>query len=273
MIVQSFWIGSLSIIEIMCINSFLLNQYEFHLYTYDPDLLDRFNDPLMVKHLRDNGLKLLPADEILPKSELFQYVNGSYSAFSNLFRLKLLYMQGHTWVDLDVVCIRKYNLDRTEYLFISECNRDYIGNVIGCSILKVPKGSPILLEGINRIYALKPDVLSGKITWGLGPKIISELIQKFRLQLYLKPWWFGNAYCCHHFEVLINQNYRPPINNLNPELVIYSNHLSVLPEDTYFIHLFNEYFRRLGIDKNTLMTKFQSNSLVDQLLIRYYHRD
>ena len=263
--VQSLWIipkykklsNTISQIEKMCILSFLKNNYEFHLYVYDLDINTGISHP---------NLKVLDARDILPESEIFQYKNGSYSAFSNLFRFKLLYMKGHIWVDMDVVCMKYYNFNtNTKYLLPGECDINYNQNKIGCSILKFPANDPILLDAINYVNLLKSDVLSGKIEWGIGPLTINYITTKYKLNSYVKYWWFCNAYCCHHFKILYDSTYNPISSQMNQKQFCIRDIYSV-PEDMYFIHLYNEYFKRHNIDKNSL---FDSDSLIGQLLTRY----
>ena len=75
-IIQSLWIGpSLSKLEQVCLKSFIDNDMEFHLYTYED--VDNVPDGVIIKD----------GNTILDKSEIFRYNNGSVSAFSNLFRL------------------------------------------------------------------------------------------------------------------------------------------------------------------------------------------
>ena len=74
-IIQSLWIGkSLSKLEILSMVSFIQNGHTYHLYTYEP--VDNVPEGVIIKD----------GNEILDKSEIFYYSNGSPSAFSNLFR-------------------------------------------------------------------------------------------------------------------------------------------------------------------------------------------
>ena len=98
--IQSLWIGSaLSKLEQLCLKSFIDNDMEFHLYTYDK--IDNIPEGVIIK----NG------NEILDKSEIFRYNNGSVSAFSNLFRFTLLDKKGGFWVDTDVICVRPFSFE------------------------------------------------------------------------------------------------------------------------------------------------------------------
>ena len=94
--IQSLWIGNtLSNVEKLCINSYIKNGHEFDLYTYDE--IDNIPENCNVKD----------AKEILPEEEIFSYNvglgKGSYSAFSNYFRYKLLEIKGNWWTDTDIV--------------------------------------------------------------------------------------------------------------------------------------------------------------------------
>ncbi|UXE67962.1 MAG: hypothetical protein KA713_05050 [Chryseotalea sp. WA131a] len=102
--IQSLWIGdSLSPIEILSINSFIKNQYQFDLYCYDPIS----NVPA--------GVNLKDANEIIPREEVF-IAHNSYAIFADYFRSLLLYHNGGTWVDTDVVCLRRFDFDENEVI-------------------------------------------------------------------------------------------------------------------------------------------------------------
>ena len=82
-VIQGLWIGgALSKMEQLSIQSFLDNGHEYHLYTYGT--VENIPKGAIIK----NG------EDILVKEHIFTYKNGSYSAFSNLFRFVLLYKKG-----------------------------------------------------------------------------------------------------------------------------------------------------------------------------------
>lgn len=254
-IVQSLWIGeNLSIMEILSINSFLKNNYEYHLYTYG----DIQNIP--------TGVIIKDANDILDKSEVYTYKNKSYSAISNHFRFALLYEKGGMWCDTDVICTKSYNEAKEEldqkYIIISESNKKYNEEKIGCSILKFPKNDPILLDAIEECESKKQSILDGTFTWGLGPTTTKYLVEKYKLQQYVKPWSFANSCSCHHVMTIIDPNYKSSSNSENG----YYNDINKLPKKNCFIHLFNEFWRKNDIDKNK---KYNINSLYEQLKIKY----
>jgi mannosyltransferase OCH1-like enzyme len=108
-IIQSLWIGQrLSFMERLSIASFLANGHDYHLYAYE----DLENAPA--------GIVVKTADEIIPRSLIFQYKNyPSYAGFSNFFRYKLLLSNGGWWADTDVICLKHFGFEEP-YVFASE---------------------------------------------------------------------------------------------------------------------------------------------------------
>ena len=105
---------------IIGVSSFIKNGHEYHLYTYS----DIKNVP--------EGTIIKDGNEILPEDSIFTYKygegRGSVSAFSNVFRYKLLFDKGGYWVDTDVVCLNKWNFENHDYVFASEEDSDKINN-------------------------------------------------------------------------------------------------------------------------------------------------
>ena len=229
-IIQSLWIGSeLSKLEQLCFKSFIDNDHTFHLYTYGE-----------VKNV-PKGVIIKDANEILNENEIFKYKNGSVSAFSNLFRLTMLYKKGGYWVDSDVICVRPFKFDE-EIIIASEPNDKYNQNTITSCFIKMPQNSEVALEGINIQREHKKLILSGQMQWSSGPRTIKELVQKFNLNKYVKTW---KTICsCHwgHSKSLLDPNYTP-----NPRVI---NRMDKIPDEMVCIHLWNENWRRAGIDKN-----------------------
>ena len=98
--IQSFWLGlELPRCQQLCLKSFIDHGHSYDHYTYE----DSIKVPLGI-HLKD-------ASKILPKSEIFQYEKraevekGSLAAFSNMFRYRLLMLNGGWWVDTDVLSL------------------------------------------------------------------------------------------------------------------------------------------------------------------------
>ena len=126
-IIQSLWIGEpLSKLEQLSIKSFIDNGHEYHLYVYD----NIGNIP--------NGTIVKNANEILNKSEIFYYKNGSVSAFSNLFRFTLLYKKGGYWVDTDLICTKPFLFEQ-DFVISCEPDQTYQNIFINAGLLKLKK--------------------------------------------------------------------------------------------------------------------------------------
>ena len=100
-VVQSIWLGPLSVMERLVIASFGANGHEFHLYTYDQ--LDDL----------PGGAVLKDAREVLPAKWVLRDSRGSFAGFSDVFRYKLLLEKGGWWVDMDTVCLQPWRFDGT----------------------------------------------------------------------------------------------------------------------------------------------------------------
>ena len=218
--IQSLWIGKrLSNLEVLSISSYIQNDHEYHLYTYD----DIENIP--------PGTIVKDGNEILPSSMIFSYKTGegrgSFSAFSNFFRYKLLLDKGGWWTDTDMVCLRPLG-DQGEYVFATENYKG--GSVVTSGLIKAPKASDALKFAWETCQSKDPN----KIVWGeIGPRLVAELVQKFELQDHVKPY--------HYFCPLGFEQWLRVLNpNVNTEF----------PDDVYAIHFWNEMWRRNNLDKN-----------------------
>ena len=136
-VVQGLWIGDrLSALERLCILSFCAHGHEFHLYHYD----ELQNVP------RIDGLRLIDAREILPRSAMFEQRNRSIVYFSDQFRYELLRQRGGWWVDMDTVCVRPFDI-AAEVAIPSTPNP----TSVLISPLKFPRGH-FLTEAIVNTY-------------------------------------------------------------------------------------------------------------------------
>ena len=245
-IIQSLWIGPLlSNLEIMSMKSFIQNKHTYHLYTYD--VVDNIPDGVIIKD----------GNDILDKSEIFTYTNGSHSAFSNLFRYMLLYKKGGYWVDTDIVCNKPFTFDK-DYLFITEPDVNYTVNILTPSVLKAPKDNEYYRFAIECCYKCKEAVLQGRMKWGMGPFTVKLLVEKYRLHQYMVRWDTFMTCFCFHFPSMVNPNYKP-----HPLII---SKPSEIPENMIGVHFWNECFRRNKLDKNAT---FDKNSLYEFFKKKY----
>jgi hypothetical protein len=134
--IQGLWVGGrLTAMERLSLRSFLAHGHPYHLYSYDavPNL--------------PAGAELRPAAEVLPASAVFRYssaAGGSFAAFSNLFRYRLLHQRGGWWADTDVVCLRPFDFT-AERVFASERRREG-GEVCASCVLRAPAGDDVCAD-------------------------------------------------------------------------------------------------------------------------------
>jgi len=168
-IVQSLWIGRrLSTMERLSIISYLQQGHPFHLYVYEP-----------VANIPD-GVIVHSGQEILPSEEIFCYQygygKGSFAAFANCFRYKLLSECGGWWSDLDVVCLRP--LDFPADHVIGYERRPYQAPHVNNALIKAPVGSPLMRYCFEASW--KVDRLT--LHWGqIGPTLLRKAIEELAM--------------------------------------------------------------------------------------------
>ncbi|MEQ1574305.1 MAG: glycosyltransferase [Vicinamibacterales bacterium] len=174
-IVQSFWFGShLPSLQLLSMRSFLAHGHEYHLYTFDR--IDNAPD----------GITVLDASRILPRESVFTYQHGfgkgSYSAFSNQFRYKLLFEKGGWWVDTDVVCLRRFDFDE-DFVFATERDPSFQTTAASCVIK-----SPARSEYLGYCLEVCESRDKASIEWGeIGPRLMDDAITRFDLGRHCVP--------------------------------------------------------------------------------------
>ena len=127
--IQSLWIGNdLTNLEKLCIQSFLDNGHEFHLYTYGD--IGGIPDGAVVK----DGNEILSADKI------FYCRDGRIGPFTDWFRYEMLDRFGGYWVDMDYVCLKPFDLPQDVVFCRDE------GGSIHTAIIKFPVGHKVVKE-------------------------------------------------------------------------------------------------------------------------------
>jgi hypothetical protein len=241
-LIQSLWVGpSLSKMEQLCIKSFLAHGHTFHLYTYED--VSNVPDGCIIK----NGV------EILGRDKIFTYQNGaekgSVSGFSNFFRYKLLHDKGGYWVDMDMVCFKRFDFPGP---YIVSSQLDESGNQeLNCGVVLAPPGNTMCKEAFDICMSKDTSTVAFGQT---GPVLIRAIVKKLGLDQYGASY---NAFCpIHYYELnkIVGEN-----NNIDEFMVN-------LIKDSYGVHLWNELWRRKGIDKNGV---FPVNSLYQHLLNKH----
>ena len=248
---QTLWVGStFTDMEIISLNSFVKHDMVIHLYCYYP--ISNVPKGVIIKDARD----------IVPEDELFTYKNGSYSAFSNLFRFVLLYKKGGYWVDTDFVCLKKINYSDRPYVIVSEPSEDYTREFVTSCIIKLPKNSAESILGMDIQKEHKKLILDGKITWSSGPKTVDLIVSKFNLNKYVLKWSTICTCFCHHSKSLIDSTYNP-----FPQMI---TTMERIPPHMIGIHLWNECWRRNNMYKND---SYPEDSIYQNLRNKYITND
>ena len=255
--VQMFWHGApLSRVERLCMASFIVHGHPLHLYVYEaPAALPA-------------GVRLMPAEEILPRAQLFRHRRtGSLGPFSDWFRYRLLQERGGIWADADVVCLAPVAYPQAEVFAWQDAN--FINN----AVLGLPAGHELAAwmaaccEDPNRI--LPYDHLSIRVRkwrrrylggnrreavrWGeYGPK---GLTQAARHLCYLQ-----HALPRSHFYPVRCEDWR----------VLFESQRDAGPawnSESRALHLWQEMMQRApGFDKDA---RFPSDSPFEELCRRY----
>ena len=251
-VIQSLWIGdALSNLEKLCIQSFMDNGHEFHLYTYEN-----------IAGIPD-GTTVKDANEILSKDLIFRR-HGKITTFSDWFRYALIAERGDFWVDMDTVCIKPFDFSDEIVFGMGEKLR------IMNSPIKCPPQHPMMvaLENACRNHSeIQPwdDIADKKaksklrrkgkeniptLLW--GPDYLAKAIRHYELLDHVKPffvfftadhsnsaYWFDNSF---------------------------KNGISFYP-DTYCLHFYNSVLAKMpGVDKNA---NYPAESAFEQLKIKH----
>ena len=175
MIVNGFLYGSeLGELEKLCIDSWIENGYEFHLWIYDD--IEVPNDVVVEN-----------ANHIVSFNQYFTYNEGHSKgtpvAFSNLFRAQLLYQRGGLYTDLDVLCLKLYDFNK-RFVFSEQGDSTHSYHVATCILYSENKGERIFDDWSDWMIAKK----NKTITHGdLGPNLFTKLITLYNLKEYVLP--------------------------------------------------------------------------------------
>lgn len=231
-IIQSFWFGnSLSTMERLCIESFIQNGHEFHLYTYNN-----------VEHVPKNTI-LKDANEIIPLKLMFKDNRNGIASFSDWFRYKLLFLKGGIWVDMDMICLKPIDFN-DEFCFSSECHEQ--GEVVNIGFIKAPAQADFL----NDLLHIVENSGFKNILWGsFGPKLFNTVLRNFESIEFIKsPEVFCSVNWYEMYKLITHQN------------ILFS-------EESYCIHFWNEIWRLGCLSKDAI---YHPESIYEKLKKKYH---
>jgi hypothetical protein len=229
---QSLWVGPrLRWIEQASMRSFLANGWRYKLHVYD-----------MPEDVPE-GVELLDASAVLPRSELFVegassgMHRGSIGAFSDLFRYALLVRRGGMWVDTDVINLDRFEPDGARFIATERMDAGIFG--LNGAMMAAPANCPFQRLALDRARGLRAaqDLHFTRI----GPQLLAELAAEGHAHL-------GQARDGYHL--------RPP-DYLNPIGWMETGRLLAPFEKTAKasemaraknIHVYTETWRLIGLD-------------------------
>jgi hypothetical protein len=234
-IVQGLWIGQpITLVEFLSYSSFIAHGFEYHLYTYDD-----------VGNLPDKVIKK-DANEILERQLVKKGKDNSISGFADFFRYHLLHKKGGIYVDSDLICLKPFSTPQN--IASGELQRHTQKTIASNQYLCFdPEHS--LMRSILEMAQSKD---LEQIEFGeIGPALVQKFVspQNILPDSYFNPnpWWEWEK-------------------SLKPEHGDWFSNL-VSKSDVYCVHMWNEMFRRNGVEKNC----FPSGCFVDRLLTEYRH--
>jgi len=220
---QTFWFGpELSPYEHMCLASFIKHGHKVQLFSYS-----NISVPV--------GVENVDAREILPEDKVFFYKRGagagSVSAFSNVFRYKLLSERGGWWIDTDLICLSP---DAPKGDFVAAY--EDLGRING-AIIFCREGDPLIRLCLEQSLSMGDD-----IEWGaIGPALLTVNASALGYSNKVLP--MHTCYPVHYTEA--TQLLMPSKRDI----------LAGRSQGSFCLHLWNEIFRRKSIEKAYLPPK------------------
>lgn len=237
-VISGLWVGDvLPIIQQLSIQSFLANGFDFHLYTYR----EYPNVP--------SGTVVCDASTVIPQEEYAAYFHRT--TFSDVFRFKLLLDSENCWVDLDMVCLRRFDLS-ARYVISSELTKT--GRIkANMGLIKVPGSAPLIRDCHQKAAAISPsDTRFGNA----GINIFDRLIASHDLQRYVLPpevfcpipWWeyrqaFNSASCCLLERTVAVHLWHEMIRQEMPETAWMTDRPRTIKSGSLLDRLFSAYLR------------------------------
>jgi hypothetical protein len=240
--VHALWIGErLSTLERCSLASFVAHGHPVHLHTYG----EVAGVP--------RGVVVEDAARLVARDQIFKYVDhDSYAGFANRFRYQLLHERGGIWVDADVVCLRPFELG-DGHVFASEPvpARPWRRLITNC-VIQAPAGSPIMKEALDACLARDPRTLR----WGeTGPRLLDRVVRARGALRDVRP---PSTFCPvphYRWRDLLRTSLKARV-----RLALR------MRRATYAVHLWNEMWRRRGLDKDA---RYDPGCLYERLRARY----
>lgn len=259
-VAQFLWIGPrLSLIEQLCLRSFVDIGYQVHLYVYE----DVQGVPVEAT--------VFDANKIIPRDEVFVYKSGfgagSFAGFADRFRYHLLAQKGGWWFDSDFVALHLMP-EPSDVYFASTWEFKWGSCANNCAIWARP-GDPYIIELRDRCEAIlqrKGDTVRFGET---GPHLVQSLVRDFDLGAHVAPFW---EFCPYPWQMVDRMAYTNTrawlkdrarfIRHVARQAMRDEFRAAYLRRGTRAVHLHNEVWRANGLSKDKI---YHWGSLVGSL--------
>lgn len=219
--VNGLWIGErLAPLERACVQSFLAKGHEFNLYGYEA--------------IADvpAGCRVLDAATILPAAKIFTHASGisqgSFGAFSDMFRYQLLHEHGGWWADMDVFCLASELPDAGAVIGRQDPQH------LNGAVMRFPRGHELMSAALSESLGC-----GAEVEWGeIGPNLLTRLVAARSLSGAVFPESVFYPIHCFHFWTM-----------LDPRRTAY---VAEKVRGAACVHLWNEMLRRIQFDKYIL---------------------
>lgn len=232
-VVCSFWHGPFSAYEALCLSSFVAAGVEVELFGEErPSVLPR-------------GVRWRNAREVLDQDVAFyrhEFDGPSPSLHANHFRYALLETLGGWWIDTDVIFVGK-ELPAVE-IFLARQSDDELNG----AVMRFPAGHSIMRAARERTATILDTA-----QWGAtGPKLVTELLAANAPDTVFAPRESTYAIGPDEFQKFL--------------LPAACEEIDARTENSVFVHLWNEMWRRAGIPKTIAPPK---GCWLDRMFERY----
>jgi Glycosyltransferase sugar-binding region containing DXD motif len=212
-VVRSLWIGKLSPLERLCMESFVRQGHEFQVFMYEP--ADDLPPGVVVR----DAAEILPAESIR-QNQLGQG-KGSFAAFADLFRYRMLHDLGGWWVDMDVFCLRPFTF-AAPYVLGAE------DKPVANGVIKVPPGCELM----RRICEDAAKIDLATVLWNETGDIVGQAVADLELMHFVLPAEVFSPIVWHELPAYVRGKKRfQPL------------------ERSHAVHLYHEMWRRKKLNK------------------------
>jgi len=254
-IANFFWYGELSKFEKACITSFVKNNFEVYLWSYN--------------NLSVPGAISRDAKEIFPEKDVFKYKianvdnynsrHSSIATFSDIFRYKILELYGGWWFDTDCYCLK----DQNQFKKLRDKKQVVLGLQSVGSFFFAANGVMWADKNVSAKMSNNAEKLCKSVNYELpywavtGPSLVTNTVLELGLESQILP-------INYFFAIQMNQAYL----YTDPKNIEFAKSLI---KDSFVTHIWKMEWASKNIDKNnppvnTLLYEFLNNIYINNTI-------